>query len=72
MTDENYIPRSTRDVIDEGVWMALKNSGKPGDEIVRAALGSVRAELIAVVGRPGAVLLLRNLANAIEAEDAGT
>ncbi|TDJ40570.1 MAG: hypothetical protein E2O54_07665 [Gammaproteobacteria bacterium] len=55
-------------ITDVGVLAAQSVSDETGHEIVHRVLGVARAELIAAVGRPGAVFFLRQLADRIQAE----
>lgn len=65
---DDFFQRGLRKAVDDAVYLAQRESGRSGSEVVHQALELCRTELVAAVGGPGAVHLLRSLADAIEAE----
>ena len=65
---ENHIPNSIRTAVTAAVYLAQRESGRSGDQIVHSALSVCRSELVAAVGERAAAALLRSLAAALEQE----
>jgi hypothetical protein len=66
--DNDHIPQSLRDALNEALYVVQRHSGRSGSEIVFSALSVCKSELIAAVGHKAAAHLLRSLADAVEAE----